>query len=103
MESLERDPDCMRLPIVIDWTEKKVFLDRLSRLYPKTVYREKKIKERQILKWLIERIFSNASRGLLTSDASNIVQAQRWFDRVKDEVQLRKSLFIETYGQPFDK
>ncbi|PBK86421.1 hypothetical protein ARMGADRAFT_1017406 [Armillaria gallica] len=103
MESLERDPDCMRLPIVIDWTEKKVFLDRLSRLYPKTVYREKKIKERQILKWLIERIFSNARRGLLTSDSSNIVQAQRWFDRVKDEVQLRKSLFIETYGQPFDK
>ncbi|KAK0194712.1 hypothetical protein F5146DRAFT_1135467 [Armillaria mellea] len=103
MESLERDPDCMRLPIVIDWTEKKVHLDRISRLYPKTVHREKKIKEKQILKWLIDRIFANARRALLTSDPSNIAQAQTWFDRVKNEVQLRKELFVQTYGQPFDR
>ncbi|KAK0224174.1 hypothetical protein IW262DRAFT_1295816 [Armillaria fumosa] len=103
MESLERDPECMRLPIIIDWTEKKVHLERSSRLYPKTVRREQKIKERLILKWLIDRIFAKAKRGLLTSDPSNVVQARTWFDRVQNEVQLRKSLFIQTYGQPFDR
>ncbi|KAK0205604.1 hypothetical protein DFS33DRAFT_1383514 [Desarmillaria ectypa] len=103
MESLERDPECMRLPIVIDWTTKKVLLDRSSRIYPKTMYREKRIKEKEVLKWLIERIFPKARQRLWSVDPSNAVQAQKWFDIVRAEIKLRKSLFTQTYGQPFDR
>ncbi|KAK0460582.1 uncharacterized protein EV420DRAFT_1533052 [Desarmillaria tabescens] len=103
MESLERDPECMRLPIVIDWTTKQILLDRLSRMYPKTVYREKKIKERQVLKWLVEGLFPKAKQRLWSADTSNAAQVQKWFDTIRAEIKLRKSLFIQTYGDPFDR
>ncbi|KAK0484430.1 hypothetical protein IW261DRAFT_1456481 [Armillaria novae-zelandiae] len=103
MASLARDPACMRLPIVIDWTQKRVYLERLARLYPKTVRRESKIQERLVLKWLIDRILVKAERGLWNSRTENGGQARAWFERVQGEVRLRKALFVQVYGQPFDR
>ncbi|KAG7445331.1 uncharacterized protein BT62DRAFT_933172 [Guyanagaster necrorhizus] len=103
MESLESNPECMRLPIIIDWTSKRVLKAAESRNYPKIMFREKKSKERYMLRLLVDQIFAKVKNKLRTCDASNAVQTKNWFDLVKNEIKLRKSLFIQTYGHPYDQ